>query len=158
MGIASYSQPAWRTSSTQEQFMLAQDKASTTIKRLVKLSSNKFGIDGFNQAIKKGKRMRRPLGHSINHVNHNCNNRSRPLPAPSSCQGRTSEEEKAVRVKVTVPWWAKRGEKGKGVDPRSVKVKSEVTEGESRWCVVEVSVKLVLLMNFSKGRMTLDMY
>ena len=53
-------------------------------------------------------------------------------------------------MKVTVPWWAKRGEKGKGVDPRSVKVKSEVTEGESRWCVVEVLVKLVLLMNFRR--------
>ena len=55
VGIASYSQPAWRTSSTQEQFMLASDKAPTTIKRLVKLSSNKFGIDGFNQAIKRAR-------------------------------------------------------------------------------------------------------
>ena len=53
-------------------------------------------------------------------------------------------------MKVTVPWWAKGGKNGKGIDPRSVKVKSEVTEGESGWCVVEVLVKLVLLMNFRK--------
>ena len=61
-------------------------------------------------------------------------------------------------MKVTLPWWAKGGKIGKGVNPRNVRVKSEVKEGESGWCVVEVLVKLVLLMNFSKGRMTLDMY
>ena len=51
-----------------------------------------------------------------------------------------------------------RGEKGKGIDPQSVKVKSEVIGGEGRWCVVEVLVKLDALDEFSKGRMTLDMY
>ena len=56
VGIASYSQPAWRTSSTQEQFMLASDMAPITIKRLVKWSSEQvFGIDGFNQAIKRAR-------------------------------------------------------------------------------------------------------
>ena len=56
VGIASYSQQAWRTSSTQEQFMLASDMAPITIKRLVKWSSEQvFGIDGFNQAIKRAR-------------------------------------------------------------------------------------------------------
>ena len=44
-------------------------------------------------------------------------------------------------MKVTLPWWAKGGIKGRGIDLRSVKVKSEVTGGERGWCVVEVLVK-----------------
>ena len=51
-------------------------------------------------------------------------------------------------MKVTVPWQVKRGEKGKGIDPQSVKVKSEVIGGEGRWCVVEVLVKLDALDEF----------
>ena len=109
-----------------------------------------FGIDSFNQAIKRAREYEdHRVIQSITSITIVIIDRDHSQ-APSSCQGRTSEEEKAVRVKVTVPWWAKRGEKGKGVDPRSVKVKSEVTEGESRWCVVEVLVKLVLLMNFRR--------
>ena len=56
-----------------------------------------------------------------------------------------------------MPWQVKGG-KREGNRSASVKVKSEVIGGVGRWCVVEVLVKLDALDEFSKGRMTLDMY
>ena len=48
---------------------------------------------------------------------------------------------KAVRVKVALPLARERGEIGRGIDLRSVKVKSGTIGGERGWCVVEVLVK-----------------
>ena len=44
-------------------------------------------------------------------------------------------------MEVTLPLACERGEKGRGIDLRSVKVKSGTIGGERAWCVVEVSVK-----------------
>ena len=44
-------------------------------------------------------------------------------------------------MKVTLPLASKGGKIGKGIDLRSVKVKSGTIGGERGWCVVEVLVK-----------------
>ena len=44
-------------------------------------------------------------------------------------------------MKVTLPLARERGEIGRGIDLRSVRVESGTIGGERGWCVVEVLVK-----------------